>query len=95
MVNPPPLPPPPPPRGEKDSVPIVQESGWAAGPVRMGAERICSTGIRSPDRPARSEPLYRLTCVSRIIRGVVALGQCRPSGEVKNGNSQKTNTECV
>ena len=36
----------PPPR--KDPVPIVQEAGWAPW-------------IRSPDRPARSESLYRLS----------------------------------
>jgi len=26
---------------------------WAAGPVWTGAENLASTGIRSPDRPAR------------------------------------------
>ena len=44
----------------KDSVPIVQEVGWAPGPVWKGAENVASTGIRSPDRPARSYSLYRL-----------------------------------
>ena len=39
----------------KDPVPIVQEIGWAPGPVWTGAENLASpTGIRSPDRPARS-----------------------------------------
>jgi hypothetical protein len=38
----------------KDSVHIVQEAGWAPGPVWAGAENIAPTGIRSPDRPARS-----------------------------------------
>jgi len=36
----------------KDPVPIVQEAGWAPGPVRTGAENLAPTGIRSPDRPA-------------------------------------------
>ena len=45
----------------KDPVPIVQEAGWAPGPVWMGAEYLAPTGIRSPDRPARSESLYRLS----------------------------------
>jgi len=36
-------------------VPIVQ--GGAPGPVWTGAENLASTGIRSPDRPARSESL--------------------------------------
>jgi hypothetical protein len=44
----------------KDPVPIVQEAGWAPGPVWTGAENLAPTGIRSPDRPARSESLYRL-----------------------------------
>ena len=44
----------------KDLVPIVQEAGWAPGPVWTGAENLASTGIRSPDRPARSQSLYRL-----------------------------------
>ena len=43
-----------------DPVPIVQDTGWAPGPVWTGAENLASTGIRSPDRPARSESLYRL-----------------------------------
>jgi hypothetical protein len=38
----------------KDPVPIVQEAGWAPGLVWTGAENLASTGIRSPDRPARS-----------------------------------------
>jgi hypothetical protein len=45
----------------KDPVPIVQEAGWAPGPVWTGEENLVSTGIRSPDRPARSESLYRLS----------------------------------
>ena len=44
----------------KDAVPIVQEAGWAPGPVWTGAENLAPTGIRSPDRPARSQSLYRL-----------------------------------
>ena len=42
----------------KDPVPIVQEAGWAHD--RSGQVRKISppTGIRSPDRPARSQPLY-------------------------------------
>ena len=42
----------------KDPVPIVQEAGWAPGPVWKGAENLAYTGIRSPDRPARSQSLY-------------------------------------
>ena len=45
----------------KDPVPIVQEAGWAPGSVWTGAENLAFTEIRSPDRSARSEPLYRLS----------------------------------
>ena len=45
----------------KDPVPIVQEAGWAPGPVRTGAENLAPTGFRSPDCPARSQSLYRLS----------------------------------
>jgi len=38
----------------KDPVPIVQEAGWAPGPVWTGEENLAPTGIRSPDRQARS-----------------------------------------
>ena len=44
----------------KDPVPIVQEAGWAPGLVWTGAESVAPTGIRSPDRPAGSQLLYRL-----------------------------------
>ena len=46
------------PRG--DPVPNVQEAGWASGPVWTGAVKLAPTGIRSPDRPARRQSLYRL-----------------------------------
>jgi len=41
----------------KDPVPIVQEAGWAPGPVWIIAENLAPTGIRSPDRPARSQSM--------------------------------------
>ena len=44
----------------KDPVPIVQETGWAPGPVWTGAENLAYSGIRSPDRPARRQSLYRV-----------------------------------
>ena len=44
-----------------DPVPIVQEAGWAPGPVWTGAENLAYTGIRSPDRPVRSQSLYWLS----------------------------------
>ena len=44
----------------KHLVPLVQEAGWAPAPVWTGAENLAPTGIRSPDRPACSQSLYRL-----------------------------------
>jgi len=41
-------------------VPTVQETGWVPWPVQKGAESLTPAGIRSPDRPAHSETLYRL-----------------------------------
>jgi len=44
----------------KDPVPILQEAGWAPGPVWRGGK---SSPLRDsiPDRPARSHSLYRLS----------------------------------
>ena len=47
----------------KTRLPIVQDAGWAPGPVWRVAENLAPTGIRSPDRPARSELLYRLNAI--------------------------------
>ena len=44
----------------KDSIPIVQEAGWAPGPVWTGTENLATTGFQSQDRPARRQSLYRL-----------------------------------
>ena len=51
---------------EEDPVPILQEVGWAPGPVWRGAENLASTGIRSPDGTARSQSLYRLSYPARF-----------------------------
>jgi hypothetical protein len=45
---------------EREAVSIVEEAGWAPGPVWMGAENLTTTGIRSTDRTACSLSLYRL-----------------------------------
>ena len=44
----------------EDPVPTVQGTGWDPGLVWTGAENLARTGIRSPDRPARSQSLYWL-----------------------------------
>jgi hypothetical protein len=46
---------------EKDPVLIVQEAGWAPGPVWMCAKNLAPTGIRSPDRPARNQSTVTIT----------------------------------
>ena len=44
----------------KDAVPILQEAGWAPGPVRTGGKsRPHRNSI--PDRPTCSQSLYRLS----------------------------------
>jgi hypothetical protein len=45
----------------KDPVPIVLEAGWAPELVWTCAKNLAPTGIRFPDRPARSQSLYRLS----------------------------------
>jgi hypothetical protein len=45
----------------RDPVLTVQDAGCVPGPVWTCAENLAPTGIRSPDRPARSESLYRLS----------------------------------
>jgi len=44
----------------KDSVPILQEAGWAPGPVWTGGKS-CPHRDSIPDRPARSLSLYRMS----------------------------------
>jgi hypothetical protein len=41
--------------------------GWIPGPVWTGAENLAATGILSPDRPARSQSLYRLRYPTHVI----------------------------
>jgi len=48
----------------KYPVPFVLEARWAPGPVWTG-EKSRTTGIRSPDRPACSQSLYRPTFSSK------------------------------
>ena len=48
--------------------------GWVGpGPVWIGAENLAPTGIRSPDRPARSMSLYRLGCPVHAVKHKYAL----------------------
>ena len=51
---------------ERYPVPIVKETAWALGLVGTGAEYLAPTGIRSPDRPACVESLYRLSYLGNL-----------------------------
>jgi hypothetical protein len=44
---------------KKNPVPIVQEAGWAAWPIRTGAENLAHTGIRSTKSQACGQSLQR------------------------------------
>ena len=57
----------------KDPVPIVQEAGWAPGPVWTGAENLAPTEFRSLDRPARSQSLYRQSYTAHMLRYLTML----------------------
>jgi len=46
---------------ERDPGPVVQDAGWAPGPVWTGAENLATIWMRSPNRPTRSDPLNRLS----------------------------------
>jgi len=54
---------------ETDPVPIVQGPGWTPGTIWTGAKIFTHNGIRSPDRPALSESLYRLPYPSHLRLG--------------------------
>ena len=48
--------------------------GWVTpGPVWTGAENIAPTGIRSPDRPDRSESVYRLSYRCQVTSYIRAI----------------------
>jgi len=51
----------------KHPVPSVQEAGWPSGRVWTGAENLAPTGTQSPDRPARSQSLYRLRYPAHVL----------------------------
>jgi len=57
----------------KDPIPIVQEAGCVPGPFWTGAENLASTEIRSPDRPARNESLYRLSYSGQLEQLLIDL----------------------
>jgi hypothetical protein len=54
----------------KNTIPVVQEATWTPGPVLIVAQNLTPTGVRFPDRPARSESLYRLSYLGQLQCGV-------------------------
>jgi hypothetical protein len=71
----------------KDPVPLVQEAGWATGPVLTGAENLASTGIRFPERPTSCYTDYYIptyatynllqSCENKMVRHPLTAGCCR------------------
>ena len=69
----------------KDPVTIIQDVGWAPGPVWTGAKNFAPTGIGSPDHPARSQSLYRLRYPTEknIYKGLVVKFLTKPIYSVR------------
>ena len=58
---------------ERDPVSLVQKAGWFSRLVWMGPENLAFSGVRGPDRPARSESLYQLRYPGRPVTIIVTL----------------------
>jgi len=56
----------------KDPVPILQDAWWAPGPVWTGGKS-CSHRDSIPDRPSRSQSLYRLSYSAHILQVIINL----------------------
>jgi len=54
---------------------------WAPVPVKTGAENLAPTGIRSPDRPAPIESLYRLHYPGPRNKTVPKVGSTQAKGK--------------
>jgi len=54
----------------KDPVPILQEAGWAPGPVWTGGGESRPHPDSIPDRPARSQSLYRLSYPAHLFKSI-------------------------
>jgi hypothetical protein len=73
----------------KDLVPIVQEAGWAPGPVWTGAENLAPTMIQSPDSPAHSSVAIPTELpgppMTRYLLQINILSCCIGRGILNNG----------
>jgi hypothetical protein len=80
---------------KKDPVPILQEAGWVPGPVWTGAENLTPTGIGSPNRPARSQSLYRLTYRAHVLQILCVTNlRCDKYVRVASGIGNRNECEC-
>jgi hypothetical protein len=70
----------------KDPVPIVQEAGWTPEPVRTCAKNLPPPGTRSPDRPARSQSLYRMSYPAHILSMVQVIKNSKCSTNLQEQN---------
>ena len=70
---------------------MVQEAGWAPGPVWTDAENLAITGIRSPGRPDRSQSLYRLRYPAHGDLCTLMISRCVLLG-LKNVSDKKKRT---
>jgi len=52
----------------KSRYPLYRRLGGPPGPVRTGAENLAPTGIRSPDRPARSQSAISLQPTKKYFK---------------------------
>ena len=59
--------------GKETRYPLYRRLGGPQGRSGRDAENLAPTGIRSPDRPARSESLYRLSCPGTQPKHVVKI----------------------
>jgi hypothetical protein len=75
---------------ERDPVPIIQEAGLFPGPVWMGAENLIPIGVRSPDHPALSESLYRLSSPGQFVTWTIKLIEIVHTSYILHLTSQRT-----
>jgi hypothetical protein len=64
----------------KDPVPIVQETGWATGAGLETCGKSRPHRIRSPDRPALIQSLYRLSYPVRFFQTLHFIQCDQPRG---------------
>ena len=78
----------------KDPVPILQEAGWAPGPVWMGGK---SRPHRDSilDRPARSQSLYRLNYPAHEVAYLRIIIIIHNMTYIEQAFSRRVNNECL